>query len=281
MVPVAAMLKGTGVEPPQLRKLAGWVTTYGTLGPDGGVVPTRDREGHIFEAARQLGLIDFSKYLTKGVGVWNYAHSPLRVGLPETLEFHDGNTDLSRTHRKVGFWGTGHLFDQALPESWKGVQEPSREEFAKADHCWDLATNLCKGPRTLGFSVEGTMQLSPCRSRILRASVSKAAVLEYPHNPDATAEAMIKGLSFDFLRRGMVGRRECGACSCPEGGCALEWRGSAPEPGPRRSRSEVEAEVRQHPMFPALARRVASLTGASVEQSGRRVIADVTKRMEF
>ena len=34
------------------------------------------------------------------------------------------------------------------------------------------------------------MRLSPCRRRILQASVSKAAVLEYPHKPDATAEAM-------------------------------------------------------------------------------------------
>lgn len=210
LLPVQTLIKGTGAAPPTLRRLAGWITTYGTLGPNGEVIPTRDREGHIFEAAKQLGQIDWSEYLTKGRGVWNYAHTSIRVGVPELIEFHDGTTELSQAHRKVGFWGTGHLFERGVPESWDGLPEPTQEEFDRADYCWGLATDLKKGPRPLGFSAEGRMRMSPCRTRILAAWVAKSAVLEFPHNPDATAEPLIKGRGLGALR---VAGCSCARCS--------------------------------------------------------------------
>jgi hypothetical protein len=103
------------------RPLGGWLCTYGHVGPDGGVVPTRDRDGHVFEAARQLGAIDFERYIDRGT--WNDTHTPTAVGLPDSLEFHDGTTPLSKAHLKVGFWTTGHLFDRVDPKSWTGLRD--------------------------------------------------------------------------------------------------------------------------------------------------------------
>jgi len=243
---VADMIKGMGAEPPPLRAMGGWVTTYGTLGPDGGIIPTKDREGHTFEAARQLGLIDWTGYLTKGVGIWTHNHKGPRVGIPQALEYHDGSTHLSQLHRKVGFWTRGHLFEEGNEASWAALgKKPTKKEFEHADQCWELA-DLEKGSRGLGFSVEGKMRLSRCKSRILKASVVRAALLEFPHNPDATAEAMAKGLAFDFLRKGMLGREECGKCSCPADGCevALAGQEKPTQTGPARTES-----IRQHPRF--------------------------------
>lgn len=273
------MLKGTGAEPPSLRRMAGWVTTYGTIGEDGGIVPTRDREGHTFEAARQLGLIDWTGYLSKGFGVWTHNHKGPRVGIPQTLEFHDGTTDLSRLHRKVGFWTRGHLFERGVPESWALLgEEPTGEEFDHADECWDLANGLLKGSRALGFSVEGRMRLSPCRSRILAAKVDRAALLEYPHNPDATAEAMAKGAAFGFLRQGMVGRRQCGKCSCPSSGCELRFAEGAPPPAPLRAQVST-AQMRAHPRFRQAAEAFVAL-GYTPNQAQARVEHEVRTILE-
>jgi len=213
--PVALLAKGLGVEAPSARRLAGWVTTYGTIGPDGGIVPTVDRENQIMECASVMGLINWTTYLTKGVGVWNDAHSSRRVGMPESLEFHDGTTDLSRAHGKVGFWTTGSLFDRANSASWVGLPDrPSDVEFERADYYWALGNELRKGPRTLAFSVEGTMTVSSCGHRIIRACVDEAAVLEYPYNPDSTAEVLAKGLSFEFLQKGMSIEPRCSCVDC-------------------------------------------------------------------
>lgn len=279
LMPASIMIKGMGldIEAPRLRQMGGWVTTFGTLGPDGGVIPTRDREGHTFEAARQLGLIDWTDYLRKGVGSWTHGHGGPRVGIPHSLEFHDGTTALSQMHRKVGFWNRGHLFDRGEPVSWEpvGVQ-PSDMEFEHADECWNLATGMFKGARALGFSVEGTMRLSPCRSRILAATVKRAALLEYPHNPDATAEAMVKGAAFGFLRRGMVGRRACGACSCPPGGCELVWAGQPPAPQPAPPSLD---EMRTHPRFASAVGAFVAL-GYTPQEATARVAKRVRVLME-
>lgn len=275
--PEAEMAKGTASDGPRLRRMAGWVTVYGTLGPDGGIVPTVDREGQVFEAARQLGLIDWTGYLTKGRGVWNYAHTNVRVGLPSSLEFHDGATALSQTHRKVGFWGAGHLFDAEEPQSWAGLSAmPSREEFERADYLWTLGTRLQKGPRPLAFSVEGTMRLSPCRSRILSAAVERCAVLEYPHNPDATVEAMAKGVRFEFLRRGMLGRRPCGKCSCPPGSCDVMLRG----PTPQQQLDEAMRRVAANPRVGHLAQRMAAVSGRGLARERATILARVRAHLE-
>lgn len=203
------------------RPMGGWLMTYGKIGPDGGVVPTVDRDGHTAEAARQLGLIDWSGYL-KGRR-WNDTHSDRVVGLAHTLEFHDGSTDLSKAHRKVGFWTTGHLFDRDDPQSF-GDYSPTDEELAKADHFWSLAHILQGTPRPIGLSAEGLMALSKCRRRIIYAQVDQAAVCEVPVNPDATLEPMelarlLEGSPLAFLRKGMVGASPCGKCSCPPDAC--------------------------------------------------------------
>lgn len=185
------------------RPLAGWLAVYGRRGPHGGIVPTQDRDGHVFEAARSLGQIDWSPYLRSGL--WNDTHRKWPeghpkagqhkaiVGLPVMLEFHDGTTALSKAHGKLGFWTAGHLFDRADPNSWELYTDhkPSPEDLDRADYYWALS-DLLKGlPRPLGISCEGKMALDKAtRTKILFAIVENAAVCEIPKNADATLEQM-------------------------------------------------------------------------------------------
>lgn len=223
VIPLVALAKSAGARVPT-RPLGGWLMTYGKLGPDGGIVPTVDRDGHTVEAARQLGSIDWSTYLTEGR--WNDTHDEdLLVGLPTTLEFHDGTTALSKSHGKVGFWTTGHLFDRNDPGSWAGLgRSPKPVELDRADHFWETAHLLKGTPRPIGLSAHGLMALSPCRKRIIFAKVTQAAVCELPKNPDATLEPLelaVGGASpLAFLRKGMVGADPCRSCRCPPGACA-------------------------------------------------------------
>jgi hypothetical protein len=223
--PLATLAKAEDAHKPG-RPFGGWLCTYGKVGPDGGIVPTVDRDGHTFEAAKQLGYIDWDTYMKKGV--WNDTHSSVVVGLPDTLEFHDGTTELSKGHGKVGFWTTGHLFDRAEPKSWVGLvdkagqpRRPTETEFARADYFWDLAHLLKGTPRPLGLSADGVMAMSACRKRVLWARMDAAAICETPVNPDATVEPMI----YAVLGRALVGETgdpsPCGKCSCPPGGCQV------------------------------------------------------------
>lgn len=220
--PLLPMNKGTAVDMRSVRSrpMGGWLMTYGKLGPDGGIVPTVDRDDHIFEAASELGKIDWSPFITSGV--WNDNHSPVAVGIPWSLEFHDGTTALSQSHRKVGFWTTGWLFDRRDPESWRGLvdeggnaRRPTREEFDRADYYYECAQSLAGTPRPIGFSAEGDMVVSPCRTRIVWARVRKASLCDLPRNPDSTTELLLKGSPLEGLRKGMIGRGPCGRCSCP------------------------------------------------------------------
>jgi hypothetical protein len=211
------------------RMLGGWLMTYGKLGPDGGVVPTVDRDGQVMEAARELGHIDWSPYLDGGL--WNDTHNEaVIVGAPTNLEFHDGSTPLSQAHGKVGFWTTGHLFDRNDPSSWELYTDtsrwpsgrPSEAELDRADHFWELAQLLKGLPRPIGFSAHGSMALSPCRKRIIWCQVRQAAVCELPKNPDATAE-LLKGSPLELLvMRKAVPRADtnpCAKCKCPPWSC--------------------------------------------------------------
>lgn len=216
------------------RPFGGWLCTYGKIGPDGGVIPTVDRDGHVFEAAKQLGYIDWNRYMAKGV--WNDTHSTTVVGLPDTLEFHDGATELSKAHGKVGFWTTGHLFDRRDAQSWTGLRDahgeprrPTESEFSRADHFWELAHLLKGTPRPLGLSADGVMMLSQCRKRVLWARMDAAAMCETPVNPDATVEPMV----YAVIGRALVGQAEdpspCGKCSCPAaGGCQVLRKAAGP-----------------------------------------------------
>lgn len=222
VLPLVALRKAVAGEWRPRRAMGGWLMTYGKVGPDGGIVPTVDRDGHTVEAAKELGHIDWSSYM-KG-GAWNDTHDEgVVVGLPTSLEFHDGTTALSKAHGKVGFWTTGYLLDREDPKTYEGLgRTPTPNEFARADHFWSLS-HLLKGmPRPLGLSAHGLMALSPCRTRIIYAKVDQAAVCELPINPDATLESLAKSLDdspLSVLRKGMVGRAACGRCTCPPGAC--------------------------------------------------------------
>jgi len=197
---------GSSVHVPS-RPLGGWLMTYGKIGPSGGIVPTVDRQGHIVEAARELGHIDWSEYL-KG-GRWNDTHLKdeatgrhlALVGLPSVLEFHDGTTELAKAHRKVGFWTAGHLFDRNDPASWSayGDYVPTPHDLDRSDYFWDLAQLLKGTPRPLGLSAEGDMALDDSGTRIVFARVRQAAVCELPQNPDTTLEPMQLGLPGPLL----------------------------------------------------------------------------------
>lgn len=221
LLPLVGLTKSAGAPWTPTRPLGGWLMTYGKIGPDGGVVPTVDRDGHTVEAARELGHIDWDPYV-KG-GKWNDTHDEnIIVGVPETLEFHDGTTPLSKAHGKVGFWTTGHLFDRQDPQSWANLgRTPRADEFDRADHFWGLAHLLKGTPRPIGLSAHGGMALSPCRRRITFARVDAAAVCELPVNPDATLEPLelARRSPLAFLRKGMIGAAPCGACRCAPGSC--------------------------------------------------------------
>ena len=252
--PLVKAAVGTAWTP--TRPLGGWLCTYGKLGARGGVVPTVDREGHVFEAAKALGMIDFSEYLAKGK--WNDTHNEnVIVGLPTLLEYHDGETDLSKAHRKVGWWTEGHLFDRNDPQSWElfGRHTPTSEDLAKADYYWKLATLLKGTPRNLAMSAHGKMILSKCKGRIIWAKVPQAAVCEMPQNADSALEPLTLAVPID---EAMVGAMPCATCTCPPGACRGLLRkanlGAAPlspealetaSAGPRPAGDGVERLIRR------------------------------------
>jgi hypothetical protein len=251
-VPATALLKGgndaLNMRAPA-RRLAGWLTTYGKLGPDGEVVPTEDRDGQVFEASANLGKIDWTEYVRGGL--WNDSHRApfpdgrwpeqapgpkgvaVYVGIGTRLEFHDATSPLAKAHGKVGFFTVGHLWDPADASSWEDYTDyvPNAEDLAKASEFWALANVLDDAGASLGFSAHGVATLSSCRRRILTARIIGAAVCTGPRNPDATA-AIAKGITGDVDARLLdpavaFGKavpardaRPCGRCSCLAGTCA-------------------------------------------------------------
>lgn len=278
VMPLRSLMKATMADAKGYsRPMGGWLMTYGKIGENGGVVPTEDREGHTADVASQLGLINWTKYL-KG-GVWNDTHNEgVVVGLPIPggLEFHDGTTELSNAHGKVGFWTAGRLFDKADPSSWLGLTDklgkarrPTTHEFERADRYWALAHMLKGLPRSLMLSAHGLMALSPCGRRIIYAEVSAAAVCDLGINPDCTLDMMkaiakIQGgdvTPMQLLAKGRrfprVGLPSCGNCTCPAGACERITlakgfpidRGSEPFPGPAPSPSNASMS-RHRPLVP-------------------------------
>lgn len=169
------------------RLLGGWLTTYGQIADDGSVVPTEDRQGQIFEAAKQPGNIDWSGYLNRGW--WNDAHDRSTIiGRPLTLNFHDGSTDFGKEHRKVGWYSLGTMFDRNDPKTfgdYKGSKEgPSDRELERSDELWNRADSL----GGLGFSVDGMYLPDETKKRIVYAVIDQAALHPTPHNPDAVVE---------------------------------------------------------------------------------------------
>jgi hypothetical protein len=221
--PLAKAASADGYVP--TRPMGGWIAPYGTLAADGRLVQSRDREGHIFEAARTIGQIDFSDYLRKGK--WNDTHikPKIWVGVPRLLEHHDETSELAKAHRVVGWWTEGHLFDRGDPRSWASFTdyEPTAQDLDRADYFWHIAT-MTKGlPRSLAFSAEGKMLLSPCKTRIIWAHVDGNAVCETPQIPTAVAMPLDlqKGkntqIDIPMFSPDMVTARPCDTCRCPAG----------------------------------------------------------------
>lgn len=202
------------------RQLGGWLATSHKIAADGSLVPTVDREGHFFEAAKTLGAIDFSEYLDPGKGargLWNDTHhfnGQAWVGVPTALEHHDEVSDLAKAHGKVGWWTEGHLFDRNDPKSWTEFTTyvPTPTDLDRADYYWNAAVMLKGLPRDLGFSAHGKMLLSPCGRRIIWAAVTECAVCELPQNPDATVQPLRLAVP---IEPGMLGRDDCATCACP------------------------------------------------------------------
>jgi hypothetical protein len=201
-----------GAERRPTRPLAGWLMVYGTLGASNNVIPIRDRQGHTHDAARELGHIDWTPYIEKGSWIDNHrwVHPDGRlaewgdrpkdgrrvhVGRAHTLQFHDGSTDLSLQHRKVGYFTSGELYDPTDPRSWEGLgRVPTPYEFERSEHYWDLATMLKGTPRSLAFSADGVMALSRDKTQLMWARVGAAGVCEIPQHPATTAEPMELGV---------------------------------------------------------------------------------------
>lgn len=239
---LAGASSGVGGHVPR-RRLGGWLTTYGQI-VDGRVVPTVDRDDQVMDAARELGRIDWTSYI-KG-GKWNDAHraplpdgrrtpimeresriAPVYVGVPTSLEYHDGTTDLSKSHGKVGFWSEGHLFDRSDPDSWRLYTDhvPTSEDLLRADAYWYLAKALDESAARIGFSLHGVCALSPCGRRIIAASVSEAAICTAPRHPDATIDLLAGGDLLDIMRAAAPSRSPCGRCSCLAGSCLRLLKG--------------------------------------------------------
>lgn len=204
--------------------MGGWLATFAQVGPGGELIPTVDREGHLFEAARTLATIDFTPYLKRGL--WNDTHKKPKVyvGVPTGLEQHDGTTELSKAHRKAGWWTEGHLWDRRDPRSWTLFtdHEPTSEELNRADEFWRLAQLLKGTARPLGFSAEGHMLLSPCGTRIIWAQIAGNAICETPQNLDSTAIPLELAVPEGrILSPDMLGRSPCETCACPPGARCL------------------------------------------------------------
>lgn len=191
------------------RSFSGWATTAGVVkGDTGEVIPTKDHEGEYMLAAMRPGSFDISDLVPRGY--FNDSHTALLIGIPERVEFCGPGSELSTRDGKVGYYDWGHILDRNDPLSWSNPDGtprmrmlkdgtvtdepfvPTREELDRADWFWDRGLKMQQEGRTLGQSIQGRKSTQPCADGrcIVRARVNQIAILEYPHNPDATIETM-------------------------------------------------------------------------------------------
>jgi len=148
------------------RRMGGFLTTNRV-----------DREGQSIVGAIVEGNLNTKPY--EEYGLWNDNHSQVTVGHPYLLRFEKGR----------GYYTEGKL----LPNIHDGGLAVER-----ANYYWGLAKALRegKGERTLGLSVEGKIDsISPCRSKIYKATIIKAAVCEIPMNPDCQLQILEKSFA--------------------------------------------------------------------------------------
>jgi hypothetical protein len=146
----------------------------------GGVIST-ERPDRQDETILQRGL-DFSDFLTNGW--YNDNHSKKTTGIlgyPEEVQQFQKGDQLpnGRLAKASGTWAEGYLLDTK-----------------PADDIWELGKALQKTGRSLGFSVEGSIQrrIGPLRKTIAKAKVRNVAITNCPVNSDSKLEILAKSL---------------------------------------------------------------------------------------
>lgn len=142
-------------------------------------IETRDRQK---ELLIQRGL-DFSEFVEHGWFNDNHSRATEDVlGYPSNTQYFSKGQKLpnGRIAKASGHWVEGYLLNTK-----------------KANAIWDLATNLQKTPRRLGFSVEGKIQKrdSLDKSIVAKALVREVAITKSPVNTDAQMDILVKSLS--------------------------------------------------------------------------------------
>lgn len=148
-------------------------------GPDGkerriGGICTTDQMDRQMETILQDGL-DFDPFLKGGWFNDNHdASTDAVLGYPDTAELKE----LSSGHK--GWYVEGHLL-----------------KTDRANKIWELANDLQKHDRKLGFSVEGRiLQRDPDDPRkIKKAVVTEVAITKCPVNPGTALSVLAKSLS--------------------------------------------------------------------------------------
>lgn len=267
MRPLSKSTTATMLDWTPTRPVGGWLATYGKINDEGHVVPTKDRDGHIFEAARELGRVRFATYLERGK--FNDNHKTgITVGFPTLLEHHDEESPLALAHRKVGYWTEGYLLDRNDPNTWEARgYEPTEEDFSRADYYWRLSRLLKGTTRGLALSAHGQYAQSPCGNRITWADIHEAAVCEVPRNPDTVLMPLELGtpLRIGAEGIGVAGADPCATCSCPANAC----RKLVLAKGTKATVDTVEIAPHEERDVERLARLLCARMGCTTEEAMR------------
>ena len=160
------------------------------------------------------------------------------IGLPDRLEHAPAGHDLADRDGKVGWYTWFHLADPKDRASWLNPDgtsrsrmlrdgtvtdepwDPTPEEKDRADYHWESGLAMQREGRTKGLSIQGRETVIPDDGghQIVRASAHQVAIIDQPHNPEATIEGfgreMAKGeapivvaLADRFLRDPVLRRR--------------------------------------------------------------------------
>jgi len=132
------------------------------------------------------------------------------VGIPDSIEYVAVAHALSTRDGKIGWYSHFHILDPKETASWRNADgsprmrmlrdgtvtdepfEPTPEERDRADWFWETGLQMQRDGRTLGQSIQGRETALPCAGGkcIVRATAHQIALVEYPHNPDASVEGL-------------------------------------------------------------------------------------------
>jgi hypothetical protein len=166
-VPVVAFEKGDAPEG-QRRRIAGIIST--------------DSLDQQQERVIQEGL-DFSGYIKSGFLNWNHSNKSASdiLGYPESVkQFKRGEMLPNGESAQANCsWNEGYLIGR------------------QGQDVWEMAKDLQGTPRSLGFSIEGTINKRDEQdpSTILSASVNAVAITSCPVNQDSRLEILARSLA--------------------------------------------------------------------------------------